>query len=837
MMHEENNIPPNLREEQALFEHKKNDPQALLGDAKSIAFIMLRNRLRDPKDVLTHIGGVQYWQYLVKYHPKYMEQVLEKAKEISEQLAFNIQNHPEKFPMPSGAPAPGGTPVAATDKRTVQAALPPAGGTVYLRRESKDLFWLMNTFGCKLISSNPQPFIGDDGSCRFLGISSNEVRVSRHSHSVNEIFRMETEMKPRLIEMAATMAEEKGIASDDPIRFATALIEYVTTSKKNYLMLPVISRKAGPGIAFQYLNEENPFLREPDECSEIRSAIGKEMTKYVASFAAALAMDGIVPSESQGFMPVWTAVGKKQATVDKEAVIEDLTAQIDTEVSKGPRILKKEEVGASVDMQSLVLTLMSQERTGDEARQIEFLMCNLWPAYSRRPLEYEEAKADFSLAQMYTAATSDDAGFLEIYNNSTPSKRVKLAKLAYQQGRKDVIATHSSMAAISIRIADNDYDVAINEDIFSQLDPADPEAMKTIKKTLIDKKKFGKKLGDMILAKGQHALLSSKGYERRTIASLMGENPYAIAALAEDEEEMPKAISNRITKNDFDNQDEGLELFMAAMAKGSKNKEELTNMVRRGFPVQKIWLYAGEKTMNDFSRLTRIGSDGKDIPEASEIYSAPEEVMPLAKNLISIGDFSGLFSLFSLTLKAFSGDKFETMPEWMTYDISFMYQVLAKNGLGQEALSEINQAGIGIDKAGYIKRLSNPLEIASKEVTDGDVFDAVNVGNYQLAAKFLSMMYQSSPAESFKVLAQMGPPQNPKFFLGFLPREMVAQPQLLPTWARPKSDIEASVLPDGSVLVKDGYLYGIGTGPKFVSNRQDAPIVAMRKARDCRAKD
>lgn len=116
-------LPPNLKQEEMVFLSKPEN-QKLQEDANGIATTMVRKGLERPEDALAVNMGVEYWQYIKGYRPKYLRKVLELADKMADALELDFRNNPQKYPLP--APQ-GQSQMASTEKQTVESSILPNG--------------------------------------------------------------------------------------------------------------------------------------------------------------------------------------------------------------------------------------------------------------------------------------------------------------------------------------------------------------------------------------------------------------------------------------------------------------------------------------------------------------------------------------------------------------------------------------------------------------------------------------------------------------------------------------------------------------------------------------
>ena len=356
--------PAGLRQEKELFQARIKNPQSVLEDAKSLAFVMMRNNLENPHDGLAQQENVPYWRYVEEYHPKYLHEVMNKARSIAKGLSKDFFKHPEKFPMPSKQPAGGGMGGlgASSTGRTVVAAIDSNEPYVYLYKNGTD--FLMHGTWASLISSGTivhgLPYLANDGALYTLHCGSN--RVPRNAASLQEFRRMETEMPKAMAEAIMAKMKEFGqqYTSFDAYTYLNKVKEH-----KDWFFAAFNARFAGPAaaMALEETNSEYPIaMKMPEQTLAIRKAVGSAMEPFVKRLVDSLAVDGVkcdikmvdIGRENEPFMAKW----KKY----------DDAREVETNLARmrevAPDVLYSASIANSnIDMRSLVMTMVAQPRT------------------------------------------------------------------------------------------------------------------------------------------------------------------------------------------------------------------------------------------------------------------------------------------------------------------------------------------------------------------------------------------------------------------------------------------------------------------------------------------
>ena len=873
--------PSGLRQEKELFQARIKNPKSVLEDAKSLAFVMVRNGLENPRDGLMQQKNVPYWEYVEKFHPKYMREVMDKARVIARGLSKDFFKHPEKYPMPSKQPAGGGMGglgAAATGK-VVTAAIDANEPYVYLYKNGTD--FLMYGTWASLIASGTivagLPYLANDGALYHLHCGSN--RVPRNAASIQEFRRMESEMPKAMADAIMAKMKEFGqqYNSFDAYTYLNKVKE-----EKDWFFAAFNARFAGPSaaLALEEANSDYPIaMKMPEQTLAIRKAIGDAMEPFVKRLVDSLGVDGVkceikmVDSgrENEPFMAKWKKYDDARELETRLARMKEVAP--DVMYSKGTAI-------ATLDMRSLVMTMVSMPRTKihetDESyykamfylkeakeasarRVLDFMTQEyFWPYYQARPITEEEVgramqtfgplseivtdkggdNQDFlrdcnRLMILVKASKMDDAGFLQAWMDAKTTRptdlRSDLSMLAYLQGRKDVLKANPEMA-----LANDDAD-GIVEPIYMVLDPTEPLELEVIKRKKHDQDDpyyADPKRDEAIVKTGDPELIQGYLNRNMTLAAVYVVEHGGVKGVPEEVNglirEKTLETLEWMQRDTGDKSDKSLNLAMMAALKANDEEAAMAIDKEHADRADVLHLYGSDVSRN-YMKLFRVAFDGTPLPAATEVLSMPDNPLALAKGYQAIGDTYAMLVLFSVTLDAIVRRK---NPD-AEYAAKFMYEILAKGDQGAHANALLAQHGMKVFEDGNIRALADPGKMSPRNISLIHVQDAMEAGDLLRAARLVGEIFKVNQNGAFDVMAKIKAASDPRLFVSMLPQAMVEQADRMPQWANvggEAPDIEAQVLPNGRVLVKTGSAYKVvGKNICFASSPEDAVGIAMGK--------
>lgn len=150
-------LPKTMRQEELVF-LSKPEQQKMQEDAKGLAFIMVRHGISEGENAMTMMDGVEYWQYLREFRPKYIQKVFELADTMAKHLAVDFQANPQKYPLPAPPQSGGGMPPAGakatkmTIIANIETTVLPSGTILVRRGDSYDL-----RIGNEIVSFEAKP--------------------------------------------------------------------------------------------------------------------------------------------------------------------------------------------------------------------------------------------------------------------------------------------------------------------------------------------------------------------------------------------------------------------------------------------------------------------------------------------------------------------------------------------------------------------------------------------------------------------------------------------------------------------------------------------------------
>lgn len=856
--HRNNNVPDRLQDEGVLFQARINNPQSLMEDAQHLAFTMVRHGLHSAEEGLNEQGNVEFWEYVKKFHPKYLDKVFELAEQLAKKLSHDFFNHPEKFPIPAGGqggggggmggpggggpPPPGGDPggapppMASSNKRTVIAqdeeGVGGQSGYYYLYKPDSTNYSFFSTWAGKIMSGRIDG-IDADGRIYNYYITQNErhnradrpaVRVPRSSPVVDQVFRMEQELPSALAQ--AVVAAVKVHGKDYDPRAASAMIDNAFKNA-SWDLAPIESMFTGD-IEALLLEMDQGFYTEHKATESVRMAIGLVMQPWIQAMEKALLMHGYTVKRQGPNNKRSSRVGAE----DHEKVKAELDVR---EFSTEPHLLVNDSImRGSFDVPSLIMTAVSQQldrpvRLSAVARLADLIAWS-YNVYKRRPISDAELSrmmdlegyapdpnAVRNLMIVRNASLADDAGFMEAYVGAfSLDMKEKLANLAATQKRENLIRAMPKMAVPWSRIVPKAWEM---------LDPTDPKALNVIKEAKDNGSDVSEKVMEAIYKTGDKEMIN------KSISSGTPNSADFLATLYAIEKGLPEAryAVNALKRTPW----EGISSAAGKIICTKSNDPELIKGLMQRSPQDcspSVLRMFGEDIAKNIMKTMRLDWSGKPIPSASEIYSVPKKPLELAKSLVTIEDFQALNALFYTVAQEMSRG---AQNEETHYALNYMFSALSQAGMGEQAQQVLSQFRMFRNDTGQYKNIANPGQFAASDITIEHVQDALDGGDILTSARLLNKIYQANPGGAYEVMSLLRPPANPDAFLAMLPHDMTSQAAMMPQWAhRKQQDVEASILPNGAVLVRLGSVYKVkadGVEHVFAATAAEAPRIAMEK--------
>lgn len=630
-------LPHNLQQEAALHKSRlAQREQSLQEDARRAALMMVQSQFRSPKDVMAKfIKMEQYWYYVRKYDPGYMKDVIALAAK----LAVEVKKHPDRYipvappPKQQGGDAGGGAPGGAG------LSLGSTSKQMKLAGKSRDL--------ATEILSGVQHYIGKDG-CSYRLVGAEDATPKGEAAS-----KTRSEMPDKVAAAIEGFLEAQGVSH--PREISRMLAE--DAWKKHFFDLRPASVAIG-GVLLGFLMDANGGS-EPGEVLELRRKIGAAMSPYVEALRAEAEADGHKIFVKQALMPAYTVHGRAQR--------KEKHSHSDRLVTYGnPQPLSMDEIGGSVDVRSLLMTISAQSSDDAKAAAADRLvriMCRDPQLYQDHKLSKTElshlVRAGGShrskerlarLSKFCVLLDGDDADLMEAYADASDEDKENIAYVVACQGRDDIAS-----AVPSLSFNGRHDKPRINNVLFEKLDVSDEDARGVIlaafmachnnaMKPSIDL--VSRKLMDAVLETGDDALLK---------AALRG--PYktrcfAISYLLERGGASSAEASEAMRKLPFDKEPSQwpARLACASACKHGSADPGLLRLAMDAFGVRPrdVIPLVGKSFAEAYMRANRVDWDGSPVPQTSEIYSLPDDPMSLAMKVVALGDEGAMVSMLSM---------------------------------------------------------------------------------------------------------------------------------------------------------------------------------------------
>jgi hypothetical protein len=154
--------------------------------------------------------------------------------------------------------------------------------------------------------------------------------------------------------------------------------------------------------------------------------------------------------------------------------------------------------------------------------------------------------------------------------------------------------------------------------------------------------------------------------------------------------------------------------------------------------------YGGRRMAMEYMRANNLGWDGEPAPRASEILSAPDDPLPLAKSLAAIGDIQAMMIL----LRACARRAKRGEGRAMFYPMSFIADALRAKGSGKDSDGLLAGMKIEINDDRMIARRRRQSTAA---VLPGGAVLSENDGVYEVRTNGKAMRFAASQADAMSV--------------------------------------------------------------------------------------
>jgi hypothetical protein len=730
------------------------------------------------------------WDYISEHDPNFYKAVKIKAnaemprikKRISEEIPFPAPKGEEGeggAPPGPGAPPPPPPPppgpeASSSGKMTKEA--------MYLVRRDGKSYRLKGTLGSDIVLGKFK-YPATDGSMRRIMLKEDgDVIVPRGSAAVKAIRLMEP-LEKILSEQVSHSIREK---VDNPSDVANAVVSRGRARGK-FDALPVAYATMGPTRAMALMRNAEP---ESEDIKGIMGLIARIMSPYVSALKDGLSKDGIEFSELSSL---------NRANHD-----------VAPAVKSNPSLLHPKQIGDSSDVKSLVMTMMSEPMLGGMASDRLKHLISRHPhllddeGFSEEDLTAMESSDDGAgVSRMARLRDADDAEVMEAYYGN-PEDADLLANMIASQGRDSIIKSIPELCLNG---------ESLNIPYFAKIDPSDEHGRRVVMQAC-KMRDNGHKFPDDLLDRKAMASLLAGGDSVMASDMLAGSSPalrrFALSWLSENGSDMDEVMST--LSSPFSPMD-GDESALAALALSSGGSKDMMRKAKDslGATPRGMSLVGGKKSVIPYLKSNRMDWSGKSVPRASEIFSAPENAISLANNLLSIEDKDGLLVLLRKCAENAHNKRKSKAFKEMT---NVVWGALKELGAEEEATGILRSIGLSFD-GDKIKGTSVP-----DSPTPADIRAAVKNGDDIGAAIMLDRVAVDEPNMASAILRSLPPPGNPDVFVALLLPEVLENTEL-PEWASAKL-VTSEFMPNGMVLS--------GTPSSYSIEGEDAPCFACQSS-------
>jgi len=753
-------------QERALFEQSIKTlgrNKAILDDAQKIAMGMLGRDIKDPSAIL---GKVDKWNYIREYHPRYYQAVIRQIEYFladgGRKLQKMVPPIPQKPQAPAGGDA-GGMPMASNKSQMTKEA------QMYLYRTKASPHKLFGTFASD-ISSGKLQYLNEEGQPLILKLDSDgDVSLRKSSPTITEAEKINEVLPQKIIQTITEFLTGK-IEDAEHVARATYLR---IRMKRNYDLLPVSLALSGPAYL---LKMKTLCYKEDDELLELRKSIGKVIYPLISRLKTAMSIDGLQAREIKSFLPCYCSENNLEPVKQEDYV--------DKHVDRNMHILK-EDAETSADLKSLLLTLTHPESQHKEqaAKRICILVSKhpqLIKEFSRGDIEaIMKTSPDHGkkVSETFKLINADSADLMKAYYDGDEFDKRIVANLVVSLNMQEVARAMPEMCMLVNEV---------NLDLFDKLDPTDPTTIKILLKIKIyhiniPKAIYNRKVAEVLSLRRDEDLVRLALSDNPSLAS------FCIGLLAE---------SGDLKQEDFiksfdSSKNENAAIAAIAVMDYAPN---LVPTFHSWFKVRPSTLAIVSCKMHalKYMKMNRITWDGKRLPNASEMFSLPENPMNLAVSLSNIEDTSAMLALLYACCKEFSEGREKCKPV-----ILFLTKELKAKGQEEKAYLVTSNFGIELGPEEDILPDESP--------TPDRIMFYIQSGNVVAAAHLLNELYQRDEEAARMTLENLPKPKEATIFMELLPIELVTDVEL-PSWAKGIL-LKAVVLPNGFAVTGSHGVY------------------------------
>lgn len=838
---------------------KKDEGRSIKDDAMSLAMLSLYTG----KKVREIMSEDRYWTYVMQHDEHYSDRVVEEAVSVKKEFKANPKRFlplvPPKKDQGQGEAGGGGMPppMGGSKARVVTAD----GGLIYLyRSEDGASYRLKNTVAGRIFAGR-YPIYFEDGSVNILSLNTTVDSYSTTAPKNGNVDKMldalEREFpKAMMSSLVKGLTEAKINGAED---VASAMMgkmwaaigpnKGIASPLNLYDILPNLMRPSHAML----VEMANMPEQEPPEIEHIRKTVGGGLASLVHDLRTALSLDNV----GHAFVRLYDGIKNPRDLEEKRKRTEEQKQNgrdsLLGKIPRSPSVLMG-TIRGNMDIKSITMTAMATD-TPEQMDQcmkaiVGLMRVDSW-AYERRPLSNDEAsriaarartlqsqqgtEADEDLAKNGNALViavrawnGNDAEFMSCISfaktKGSEDLVFGLGQIAVSQKRLDIVKSMPGLALGKHKV---------NDDIIRELDLTDVESMRV----LMDAWKVKR-----------HADSLSGPVVEKMAGLALGGNETAMLRLASSDPAVNSQYSLLSYACAFDNKylsygesdplsDTVMNIRLADVALADQSRwifdtnlsKLLALSILENKPASSVLgstktapkdLMSMKPDMADkMIKTRRVDFDGNKIPAANEIHSLPENPLRFAKSLMTLGDAAGLLTVLNLI-----SEKFVLGPNpEVEYALEYTMQALKQLGHENEAQSVLTMNRLRMDGQG-LRRVMTPSVVPHSDVATQHVVDCFESGDLVSAARFSNILFKRNPHAVMEALNGL---QGNGTFADMLDPAVRNSPQA-PGWAKPTKDVEATMLPNGFVVVGRNGMYEVA-GYCYACSRADSLSIGMEK--------
>lgn len=729
--------------------------------------LSIRTKQTGERDVEAIMQKAPYWQYVEKFDRRYYDSVRNLGNNFLDKGTVDKWIKQIKFPIPKQQDQGGGGGMPSllgnnNNKKIIKNA-------IYITRDDGKPYRLMGTFGNDILMGRCC-YLKPDATSHKIKIKNNgNIFIPGSSNAAKAILLMEN--LPKIINSMICELIKGKVSNEQEVAESI-----VSRSRKygKFDCLPLVYSLKGPSYALA-LKLKAEGVEIPQEVIDVKKSIGRIIYPYVENLKNGLISDKIeFEDKSHDICPSLNNPSLNFCPSKSD-----------------PRILDKMEIIDSSDLKALLMTMFSDNNNKEyAANRIIVLLCKhpeilKHESFSENDIDtMEQNELGKKVSKYIKLLNSDDADVLSsLYQDNEDWELLSL--MIANQNRENII---NSIPELCIN------GDSICWPYFCKINPQEINSIKLISKicnfrnnNIADKndKVYPDNLVDR---KCISALLFSQNEDlaREMLRGTPESISFAISWLSENNklETIPKDIIDKISNNE--NEDLGSLVYL------SLTKNQLHKNVLVKINPTNLSGIGGKEVAKQYMRTHRVDWSNSPIPRSSEIFSAPDNSLSLARNLSEIEDKVGLLLLLR---KCVENTKNKNKYSKDFNELAILsWDSLRKMGAEDEARSILKNLGYQFESNTGIKQ----LELIKDDPEFEDVENAIKNEDEIGAAIMLDRIALHDEQKAVDILMELPEPKNIKLFMGLLPSNLLSN-STIPRWANGRT-IVSRICSNGMVV-------------------------------------